>query len=740
MIIETITRGALLLAVLGGLAQGADEGAKNDPLWAEFTNPPAAYRALPMEGARAITSPVERVEKLTQGRWGGLHGSVLGGPYLQNAAGWDTFRATLEALREKGQVAWIYDEQFYPSGRAGGLTLKDHPEFEAQGLFYASCVVTGAVDKGAQAVRWQLPEGVPFYVAAIPLDNHFHATAATPLDLTAQATNGWLTGTLPPDPLNWRLAAFVQNRLYEGTHAPITTKQPYFNILDPAAVRRFIDVTYEAYFRECGDHFGSTVQAIFNDEMSLMSGYLGEKETSYPSPAVAWYHGLPELYRTQSGKDIRECLPALFEDDMPDTVRKRSAFYTLLSEQIASACFKQLSAWCKEHRVASVAHLLWEESLIYHANFYGSAFPSYREIDWPGIDVLGCSYGQASGSHTAGGPTTPKLASSAAHLYDKQRVMSESFCFVKRPTSVEELTAHYAWQAVLGVNALTTISAQDAYDDAELGRFNDAVGRMNLLLTQGRFTADVAILYPCASLWAGFKPTDRHVHFLEDNPEAKAVDDAWREASIQTLASPRDFDYLDEEVLGKAEIAGGKIVFGKNSYSVIILPGVTTLSLESVDRLSRFAAAGGTVIAYRGDLRQRSDASDLGVWQTRAEALKNSASFKKVSDEAGLRATLSHAGTADLMVAPATSDLYYQRRVLEDGSLYFLVNNHATQEVSAELGFRAAGKAERWDPVAGTRTPLQVERTAEGRSYIRMTVGARQNCFVRFIETKGATR
>jgi hypothetical protein len=26
-------------------------------------------------------------------------------------------------------------------------------------------------------------------------------------------------------------------------------------------------------------------------------------------------------------------------------------------------------------------HLLWEESLIYHANFYGSVFPAYKERD-----------------------------------------------------------------------------------------------------------------------------------------------------------------------------------------------------------------------------------------------------------------------------------------------------------------------------------------------------------------------
>ncbi|MDD2599020.1 MAG: hypothetical protein PHO37_07335 [Kiritimatiellae bacterium] len=609
--------GMCLLAAL----QCSGKSSADDPLKKGFANPAAAYRALPMEGRNFRGPPAERAEKLAKGRWGGLHSSVHGSPYLQNVDGWGKFRETMEALKERELISWIYDEQFYPSGRAGGLTLKDHPEFEAQGLFYTSLVVRVEAPGERQQTQWQLPAGTPFYVAAMPLDQDLRWVEAMPLDLTAQVANSTLTVTLPADPPNWRLVAFVQNRLYDGTHAPITGGKPFPNALDPAATRRFIDVTYEAYKRECGSHFGTTVKAFFGDEVSLMSGYLGDTKVSYPSPAVAWYHGLPALFKSRYGYDIREALPAIFEDDMSATVRKRSDFYSLISHQIADAYFKQISDWCAANGVISVAHLLWEESLIYHASFYGSVFPSFKAITWPGIDVLGCNYGRTSGAHTEGGAVTPKLASSVAHLFDRTRVMSESFCFVKRPTTIEEVIAHYAWQAVLGVNALTTISVQDTYDDAELGVLNDTVGRMNYLLTQGRFATDVAILYPSASLWAGFKPMARHIGFLADNPEAKLVDDAWREASFQTLAGPRDFDYLDEEVLCSAHI-GEKIVFGQSAYSVIILPGVTALSLESLDRLCCFAESGGTVIAYRGGLQHRSDAGPLSVWQERAEALK----------------------------------------------------------------------------------------------------------------------
>jgi len=54
-------------------------------------------------------------------------------PYLGQA--WlACVRACVEAAREQGMGAWLYDEDKWPSGFAGGLSVAQHPDFRAQWL------------------------------------------------------------------------------------------------------------------------------------------------------------------------------------------------------------------------------------------------------------------------------------------------------------------------------------------------------------------------------------------------------------------------------------------------------------------------------------------------------------------------------------------------------------------------------------------------------------------------------
>ncbi|MDD2599019.1 MAG: glycosyl hydrolase [Kiritimatiellae bacterium] len=111
--------------------------------------------------------------------------------------------------------------------------------------------------------------------------------------------------------------------------------------------------------------------------------------------------------------------------------------------------------------------------------------------------------------------------------------------------------------------------------------------------------------------------------------------------------------------------------------------------------------------------------------------------FKQLSDGAALRQALSLAGTAALTIAPATEDIYYHHRRLKDGELFFLVNNHAKREVTGEFNFLATGSAEIWDPATGLIESVAAAEPAQGaRSTVSLTLGARQNRFIRFYSAK----
>jgi hypothetical protein len=697
-----------------------------------FANPGNMYRALPLLGFKKKDESVtEYADRLVKGKWGGVNAAYPdgGSEYLRDVTGWNSYMDLIRKCKEQGLKTWIYDENGYPSGRAGGQVLAGHPEFEAQGLFYASkdIQVRGSGNSDAlHETEWRIPDGTPFFVAVYALDREGHITGKA-AELTGSVKDGLLKVSLKPG--SWRLMAFVQNRLFDGTHASLTGG-PYINILDADAVKRFIRITHESYYARCGEDFGKTITAIFNDEVSVMNGFL--TDDSQPFPAIAWYHGFPELFLKRTGYDIRDCLPALFDDAGEATTRMRCDFYSMLGQQIADSFFKQIREWCAEHKIASTGHLLWEESLIYHAHFYGTVFPSYKELDWPGIDELLCQYGCTSGSHTEGGPVTPKLASSAAHIWEKERTMSESFWSVTNKTPIEEVIAQYSWQAVLGINTLTTLTIQNSYSPEELGRLNDCVGRLNYMLTQGQFKADVAILYPIASVWAGFNPTTRHVHNLGDNPEAREVDEAWRYVSAQVLSCQRDFDYLDEELIRSATVANGKLNIGKNSYSVLVLPHVTTLGFATLKKIKQFVDNGGALISWQTLPFNRADAGPGAEQRALVEELWNNHTGQVIHTmtESTLRQALMNSGTTDLVVTPATTEIYYQHRALPQGDIYFLVNN-SKAPVSGDFAFRSGGKAERWNPVNGETTAVTATKTSAGSS-IKLTLAQRSSVFVIF--------
>lgn len=693
----------------------------------QFLNPGNDFRPLPMEFDG--TRPEETAASYVERGWGGAHfGYPDGGPaYLKDAVGWSKFLASVKACKEHGLNVWIYDEMGYPSGRAGSQVLDGHPEFEAQGLFYAT---RDFLTTEATSIEWQVPKGKPYLVLLCELDlagNPFGSST----DLTTKVTNSTLRAELPRG--SWRLMAFVQNRLYDGTHAPITFG-PYLNVLDPLAVRRFITLTHESFLAHCGNDFGTTIKAFFNDEVSLMSGYL--VDATQPYPAVAWWDGLPDLFQKRNGYDIRLALPALFNEFGTGTVVRRSDFYSTLGQQVADSFFRQVREWCEAHGVASTGHLVWEESLIYHANFYGSAFPSYRQIDWPGIDVLGCGYGCTAGSHTEGGPVTPKMASSVAHLYNKPRTMSESFCFVTKKTPIEELMAHINWQWVLGINTLTPLSIADQYSSESLARLNGYAGRLSAMLTQGRCKADVAVLYPIASVWADFIPTRRHVHHLKDNPKALDVDVAWREVSREVLACQRDFDYLDEQALQEAEVSSGTLKIGNNRYAVVVLPHVTTLSYASLKQLARFVEAGGSLISYQTLPTTREDSGPAHeqvelvdrLWDTDT---KHGGKVLHTETLHALRSALKRCGKPDVVVEPATPDIYYQHRELDGADIYFLVNN-ATEELKRTFTFGATGGVEIWNPLSVTMEPAKPACSNTTETTLDLALPGRSGLFIVF--------
>jgi hypothetical protein len=294
---------------------------------AAWRDPPAELRPLQIvHGVPVRQANFAGMMALKNLGLGGIVCNVDFREYMASEAHWETLVRAIEACRKTGLIAWIYDEEGYPSGAAGGLVLKYNQDYEAIALTH----------------------------------NPSH-----------------------PEPLALRPA-------YEHTHASNNyhAARRYPNLLDEQAVHCFIKVTHEAYWRRLKDHFGTTVKAFFTDEPSLMAVNIGPLPDNIkanvrvidpldvdvePLPSVPWVRDLPARYRERYGEDIMEVRRSLFEGTDEADRRVRRQFWGLISDLVSKRYFGQIRQWAKAHGIASSGHSLWEETLLHHVPLEGDA-------------------------------------------------------------------------------------------------------------------------------------------------------------------------------------------------------------------------------------------------------------------------------------------------------------------------------------------------------------------------------
>ena len=87
--------------------------------------------------------------------------------YLTSDKEWEVFNDCVKLMLDRGMTVWLYDEDGYPSGTAGGKVLEKNPQWEAQGLF---CVPKRL--QSAEEIKVLLPP-VGIEWASHMLSSHF---------------------------------------------------------------------------------------------------------------------------------------------------------------------------------------------------------------------------------------------------------------------------------------------------------------------------------------------------------------------------------------------------------------------------------------------------------------------------------------------------------------------------------------------------------------------------------------
>ncbi len=683
------------------IAQPTENG-KDPTMKDQFLNPPDAYRMLQIIHGNFHYPPVgdtieAMAERLKENGYGGVVANVSFDDYLESEEHWATFLKALDVYREKGMTFWLYDEKGYPSGKAGGLTLRGHPEFECKGII-ASRI------EGEGTLRIELPrneriDGPPLLVIAAPVvDGRYDLSRQ--VDLTDKVIDGAVAFETKGGP--WGLMAFQVKRMYEGTHieANYSDTLPYVDIMDRDAIARFIEVTHEAYRKRCSPEAWDAIAAIFTDEPSLMVAYLKEREGLLP--VVPWSRHFRDYFRTRFDYDIVAELPKLFVDAGETTVYRRLDFWRAVAELVEENYYGQIQAWCRANGIDASGHGLIEESIYHHALFEGDHYRNLRRMDVPGIDMLSSNPTELARSRQI---PVPKFVSSVTHMIGRWENQSETSSHVQRvrklPCSYEQRLATINFQYVLGLTRITSYYRFDEFDDEQRVEFNNHIARLGYMLTQGRHIADIGVYYPIQSVWGELTPTGELTWKPPVGERVQRVNNHFGHVSQELLANQRDFDYLDDEAILEAEVRDGALHLQGEAFRCVVLPEAWVMPLETLQQLADLVEAGGGIVALGGLPEKGMNPEETEGVVALSKQLAASDRVIEIRDVPGVAEAVGKLVPADLFLRNPCRDLFYCHRKLDGKDIYFLANL-AEETVQTYAVFRTQGKtAQRWEPRTG---------------------------------------
>lgn len=604
----------------------------------------------------------------------------------------DMIRASIDEAQKCGIEAWIYDEDRYPSGAAGGLVTKN-PEYR-RGMLRVT---------RHQSNDFSWPEDT----------TQCYIFAATFQDEKIT----WYQKLSSPDGLT-KLPCDAEIIIFQHRSMPNMSWYNGFTYLDtmnPEAVAKFIEVTHEAYRREVGEHFGKTVPGIFTDEPNPGPVFQEWFENDGGEICLSWTGKFPQRFSEIFGDDLTAHLPEIAYDLADNYAsRTRYHYYICRARLFVDAFSKQVGKWCEENNLLSTGHSLCEEP----ANTVkagGACMQFYPYMQVPGIDIL---------TQYELDFTTAKQCSSVARQMGRKWVLSELYGGTGWETTFETYKHVGDWQAVLGVTLrclhLSFYSmAGEAKRDfpasinshcpwwKQFHYVEDYFSRLNVILTAGEPVCDLVVIHPIESYYL------THNLNWQENETIKQMNDDYSQMVCWLLGEHLDFDFTDEHLLIEfastvgTDDDGAYLQIGKMKYRAVLVPPLLTMRQTTLQLLQEFSKAGGNVV-FAGNAPHLLDVEPSG--KVAEYARNKSIPFEQKSIVESLQDTVRCVSICDNQNRQV-ADIFYQLRQIDGNLVLFVVNTNRKSDfeeldITIQTSSPNIKQLQLWDAVTGQKYEL----------------------------------
>ncbi len=597
-------------------------------------------------------------------------------PYLSD----DWFRLWKVALDEAQRLdmdLWIYDENSYPSGFAGGFVPEVMPESRGRVL---------------QSREAKQPAATEDLLAVFRLDEteYEDVTAAV---RAAQA--------LPA-------ARYLVFQVVHSKPSPWYGNRSYVDLLRPGVTEKFLEITLEPYRKRFGQEFGRRIPGSFTDEPRLEGG------------GLHWTEDLPQQFEKRWGYALLPQLPCLVRP-VGDWRRVRHNFLTVLHELFVQRWAKPYFAYCQQHKLEFTGHY-WEHEWP-RCNNVPDNMAMYAWHQRPAIDCLMNEYKEDVNAQFGNVRFVKELASVANQL-GRKRTLCEAYGAGGWDLRFEDMKRIGDWLCVLGVNTIDehlsfiTLRGARKHDHPQSFSYHEPwwpdyhvmaryLTRLSLAMSAGKQVNRILVLEPTSTAWMYWRAADP-----EGKEHLKALGDSFFDLLMSLERAQVEYDLGCEDILTHhGSVQGNRLRVGQRDYDVVVLPPMTeTLNSRTMQLLEAYLAAGGKVLAV-GEGPTLVDAQ----LSPRPLHAANHSNWTRVPvDQAPMALAASASdGFAICRQSHDNGILFHQRRHLNDGQLVLLVNTSLEAPSRGKI-LHSAAAVEAWDLQSGTILAYPAARSAVG--------------------------
>jgi len=621
-----------------------------------FVNPPSEYRSMPLWVWNGKVTEKELDRMLIE-----LKDAGFGGLFVHPRPGMITeylsddwfkmYEYTVSRGKEMGLEVWIYDENSYPSGFAGGHVPQEMPESynQGQGLLH-------------EKVEMLPAKADDYFVCLVKEGDNWKDITTSYNDYKGKKGEYYL----------YKKTYYRKGDWYGG--------YSYVDLLIPGVTEKFIELTMKGYEKSLKSEFGKAVPGIFTDEPNIVT-----------SGGFRWTPDLFDVFKKKWGYDLVPFLP-LLNEEAGDWKKVRHNYMETLLQLFVDRWSKPWYAYTEANNLKWTGHY-WEHGWP-QMNDGPDNMAMYAWHQVPAIDMLFNQFNEESPTAQFGNVRSVKELRSVANQLGRERTLSETYGGGGWEETFKDFKRLGDWEYVLGVNFMNqhlshmTLTGARKYDYPPVFTYhspwfdnykvlNDYFGRLSMVMSKGVQQNDILVIEPNSTLWGYYS------HTVRRNAPLMEIGRNFQTFVTTLEKSQVEYDLGSENIIkDQGRIENGKFIVGKAAYSTVVIPPMTEILNSPTFALMRqFVEQGGRLVTFsKPTLIDGAPNNELIALLAGETVIKESLLNQDVINK--------YFKSEGFDISFNKGNLFHHRRLYADGELILLVNSSMEEASTGKLSIK----------------------------------------------------